>query len=98
MVVDVVVELDVLVDVGWVLVVVLLLVELLVDARAQSFAALWLTVSDPSMRLLRKAGLTVPGRLLTTARRRFEAFAVSMQSPAAIAESTWSSAPLMEFA
>ena len=87
-VVDVVVELEELDEDGWVLVVVLVVVELLEAATAQSFAALLLTVSAPSTRLLRNAELTLPWRLLTRARRWFEAFAVSLQSPAATAEST----------
>ena len=94
-VVEVEVELEVEV-VGCEVVVELVLWVDVEVAFAQSVAALLVTVSVPSSRLLRNAESTLPGSPLTTARRRLEAVAVCSQSPAAIADSTSLSAELIE--
>jgi hypothetical protein len=91
--VEVEVELDV---VGCVVVVVEVLWVVVDEAFAQSVAALLVTVSVPSSRLLRSAESTLPGRPFTTDRSRPEADAVCSQSPAATADSTSLSAELIE--
>ena len=91
--VEVELELDV---VGCVVVVVEVLCVVVVAAFAQSVAALLVTVSVPSSRLLRSAESTVPGSPLTTERRRPEADEVCSQSPAATADSTSLKAELIE--
>ncbi len=105
MVVEVeVVVLDVVVDVVLELVVGLVVEELLLDvvvsvvAFAQSAAPRLETFAVPSSRLPLSAVSTLPGRFATICRRLSDAAAVSAQSPAATAESTRSSAPLIELA